>query len=285
MTNLLPEDGEIAASPYLILNRLSTPVSKEYTLFQPVVCIAVQGTKRLVLGGETYKYDPGHYLISTVELPIMYALADVSEEHPYLGIRVLLDPSLTASVLMEHGGKIKKTNSALRAMNVGPIDADMIDAALRLVRLLEDPRKMEAIAPLIIKEMTFLLLEAGHEPRLSHLLTNGHAHQILKAVAHMRRSFASPLRVEDLARDLGMSVSGFHHQFKSVTTMSPVQFQKHLRLQEARRLMLSENLDAASAGFLVGYDNPSYFNLAYKNFFGAPPLRDIEELRGNLKTH
>lgn len=283
MTDLLPEDGELNASPYLLLNRLSTPVSREHTLFQPVICIAIQGKKQLILGGETYRYDPEHYLVSTVELPITYILSGVSDKNPYLGIRVLLDPSLVASVLMEHGREVGKTNSKLRAMDVGPIDADLLDAALRLVRLIEDPRKMEAIAPLIVKEMIFRLMEAGHEPRLSHLVADGHAHQILKAVEHMRRYLDQPLRVEDLARDVGMSVSSFHHQFKSITAMSPVQFQKHLRLQEARRLMLSENMDAAEAGFQVGYSLPSHFSREYKNFFGAPPQRDIARLRSNLE--
>lgn len=283
MTNLLPEDGELNASPYLLLNRLSTPVSREHTLFQPVICIAIQGKKQLILGGETYRYDPEHYLVSTVELPITYILSGVSDKNPYLGIRVLLDPSLVASVLMEHGREVGKTNSKLRAMDVGPIDADLLDAALRLVRLIEDPRKMEAIAPLIVKEMIFRLLEAGHEPRLSHLVTDSHAHQVLKAVEHLRQYFDQPLRIEDLARDVGMSVSSFHHQFKSITAMSPMQFQKHLRMQEARRLMLSENMDAAGAGFQVGYSLPSHFSREYKNFFGTPPQRDIARLRSNLE--
>ncbi len=144
ITGLLSGDGELNAHPYLILNRLSTPVSRDYTLFQPVVCIAIQGTKQLILGGETYRYDPEHYLISTVELPIMYILSDVSDEHPYLGIRIILNPSLVASVLMDHGGKVSRVRSKLRAMDVGPIDADMLSTAVRMIRLLEDQRKQRS---------------------------------------------------------------------------------------------------------------------------------------------
>lgn len=279
---LLPEDGEVDALPFLLANRMSTPVSRDYTLFQPVLCIAVQGTKHLIFGSEAYQYDPDHYLLTTVELPIIYATSNVSAKNPYLGMRVILDPTLVASVLMKHGGEIKSSRSELRAMDVGEINADMLDAALRLLRLVDDRRELEAIGPLIVNELIYRLIQAGHSARLSHLVKTGHAHQVLKATDFMRRNFDQPLRIEDLARDLGMSVSGFHHQFKSVTAMSPLQFQKHIRLQEARRLMLSEDLEAAEAGFRVGYSLPTHFSREYKSFFGQPPQRDIEKLRQSL---
>ena len=279
---LLPDDGEIEALPFLLANRMSLPVSRDYTLFQPVLCIAVQGTKHLIFGSETYQYDPGHYLLTTVELPIIYATSNVSPENPYLGMRVVLDPSLVASLLMKHGGKMTSSRSELRAMDVGEINAEMLDAALRLLRLVGDRQELEAIAPLIISELIYRLILAGHSSRLSHLIKTGHAQQVLKATDYMRRNFDQPLRVEDLARDLGMSVSGFHHQFKSVTAMSPLQFQKHIRLQEARRLMLSDGMDAAEAGFQVGYSMPSHFSREYKSFFGEPPQRDIAKIRHDL---
>lgn len=164
-------------------------------------------------------------------------------------------------------------------MEVGEIDAEMLDAVLRLVRLLDKPGQIDAIAPLIVQELIIRLIEFGHAARLSHLLETGGTHQILKVVEHMRRYFDQPLRIERLAREIGMSASSFHHQFKSVTAMSPIQFQKHLRMQEARRLMLMENMNAADAGFRVSYQEPSHFSREYKGFFGNPPLKDIAIIR------
>jgi AraC-like DNA-binding protein len=152
------------------------------------------------------------------------------------------------------------------------------------VRLLDTPEASKALAPLIIREIVFRLLQGGQGARLSHLLVTGaNTRRIAQAIGYLRENFNRSLRIEELAHQFGMSVSGFHHHFKSVTAMSPLQFQKQLRLQEARRLMLNENLDAASAGYRVGYDDPAYFNRDYKKLFGAPPQRDITRLRGALE--
>jgi AraC-like DNA-binding protein len=179
----------------------------------------------------------------------------------------------------------KKGDARVKAMNVSSIDANMLDAVVRLARLLDTPDEIQALTPLIIREIVYRLLRGEQGARLSHLLAaGGDTRRISRAIGHLREHFDEPLKIEDIARELGMSVSGFHHHFKSVTSMSPLQFQKQIRLQEARRLMLGEDLDAASAGFRVGYEDPSYFSREYKKLFGAPPQRDIAQLRSNLEV-
>jgi len=169
-------------------------------------------------------------------------------------------------------------------MNVSPTDADLLDAALKLIRLLDTPDEIKFLAPLITREIIYRLLKGEQGARLSHLLVSeGDTRRISRAVEQLRENLDQPLKIETMARDLGMSVSGFHYHFKSVTAMSPVQFQKQMRLQEARRMMLGEHLDVASASFRVGYEDPSYFSRQYKKLFGAPPQRDIARLRSNLE--
>jgi len=171
--------------------------------------------------------------------------------------------------------------SGVKSVNVSPLDANLLDATLRLVRLIETPGEYRVLAPLVIREIVYRLLTGAQASRLRHLATfGGHAHRMVRAVEKLRETFNKPLRIESIARELGMSVSGFHAHFRTVTAMSPLQFQKQLRLQEARRLMLSEDLDAAEAGYRVGYDDASYFNREYKRYFGAPSMRDVEGLRG-----
>jgi AraC-like DNA-binding protein len=239
----------------------------------------------VLLGDEVFRYDQGHYLISTVDLPIVSHVAEASEERPYLSVRIDLDSSLVASVIMESAAQTKKGEANVKAMDVSSIDADLLDAVVRLVRLLDTPDEMRVLAPLIIREIVYRLLRGEQGARLSHLMASGgDTRRISKAVKQLRERIDEPLRIENIARELGMSVSGFHHHFKSVTAMSPVQYQKQLRLQEARRLMLGEDMDVASAGFRVGYEDPSYFSREYKKLFGAPPQRDIAKLRSSLEA-
>jgi AraC-like DNA-binding protein len=227
------------------------------------------------------------HLIYTVDLPLTFQVEEASRERPYLGFRLNLDSALVASVMMESGIEPRKGNVSLKAMDVSPMDANLLDAVVRLVRLLDAPpdhAESKVLAPLIIREIVFRLLVDGQGARLSHLLTAGKDTQrISKAIGLLRENFAQSIKMEDIAHEPGMSLSGFHHQFKSVTAMSPLQFQKQIRLQEARRLMLGEDLDAASAGYRVGYEDPAYFSRDYKKLFGAPPQRDISKLRSNLE--
>ena len=280
----LPEDGTLDVSTSFRLARSSRPTEPIHSMYQPAFCVVAQGRKQALLGEEVFRYDPGHYLIYTVDLPLTFQVEEASKERPYLGFRLNLDSSLVASVMMESGIELKKSDAKLKAMDVSPMDANLLDAVVRLIRLLDAPVEHQVLSPLIIREIVFRLLAGGQGARLSHLLASGaDTRRISKAIGHLRENFDQPLRIDDIARELGMSVSGFHHHFKSVTAMSPLQFQKQVRLQEARRLMLGEDVDAASAGFRVGYEDPSYFSREYKKLFGAPPLRDIAKLRGKLE--
>ena len=284
MSRLLPEDGRINLFSDLLLIRSSVPAEPVQSLFQPSFCFVAQGRKRASVGGEVFLYDPFHYLIFTVDLPVAFQIEAPSKELPYLGMSLSLDSALVASVIVESGIRIKKGDASVKAMNVSAIDADLLDAVARLVRIAETPAEGKVLAPLVIKEIIYRLLAGGQGARLAHLLTASDTRRISKAIGHLREHFDEQLKMEEIARELGMSVSGFHHHFKSVTSMSPLQFQKHLRLQEARRLMLGEDLDAASAGFRVGYEDPSHFSREYKRHFGAPPHGDIASLRSRLEA-
>lgn len=284
MMGLMPEEGILDILENIRISRLSTPSDPLHTVYDPCFCFVIQGGKKVLLGEEIFRYDPGHYLITAVDLPVSVTVDEASRAKPYLGFRMNLDPTLVASIVMESGIKIKKGQRSVKAMNVSPVDADLLDAIVRLFRVLASPEESKVLAPLVIKEIIYRLSVGGQKARLSHLLTaNGYTNRISDAVKHLREHFDEPLKIETVARQLGMSVSGFHHHFKSVTAMSPLQFQKQMRLQEARRLMLGEDLDAASAGFRVGYEDPSYFSRDYKKLFGAPPHRDVARLRNNLK--
>ncbi len=279
----LPEDGVLDVFPGFRLARSSEPTQPVHAVYKPAFCLVAQGRKQAMLGDEVFRYDPGHYLIYTVDLPLTFRVEEASKERPYLGFRLDLDPAVIASVMMESGVEPKKGDARMKAMGVSLMDANLLDAAVRLARLIDAPVERNILAPLITREMVFRLLVGGQGARLSHLFTSGaDAQRISRAIGRLRENFDQPLKMEDIARELGMSISGFHHQFKSVTAMSPLQFQKQIRLQEARRLMLGEDLDAASAGFRVGYEDPSYFSRDYKKLFGDPPQRDIARLRSNL---
>jgi AraC-like DNA-binding protein len=182
--------------------------------------------------------------------------------------------------MVETGHTSPPSGTDVRAIDVSPLDVDLLDVIVRLVRLLDSPAEARVLMPLITREIIYRLLIGNQGSRLRHLaILGGYTPHIARAVERLRQDFDQPLRVEQIARELGMSVSGFHHHFKAVTAMSPLQFQKRLRLQEARRLMLGEDLDAASAAYRVGYHDASHFNREYKSLFGVPPMRDVQRLR------
>jgi AraC-like DNA-binding protein len=274
-----PEDGHREPLQGLHFHRRSTP-SKLFGVSTTGFCIIAQGSKDIFLSEERYHYDPAHYLLVTSELPIMSQITDASPETPFLSLRLELDPTLISSVMVEAGHPAKQSYTEMRAMNVSSLDQNLLDVVLRLVRLTDNPSEASFLAPLITKEIIYRLLKSEQGSRLRQLaVLGGQSHRIAKAIEQIRKEFDKPLSIETIAGDLSMSISGFHHHFKAVTAMSPLQFQKQLRLQEARRLMLGENLDAASAAYRVGYDDASHFNREYKRLFGMPPMRDVERLR------
>jgi AraC-like DNA-binding protein len=281
VTRAVREDGDVEAPGGLRVLRRSSPTPKDHGVSSPALCVIAQGSKEVLLGDECYRYDANHYLITAAALPTASRVTEASEERPYLGVVLGLDPALVGSVMVEAGQPALREPAAVRAFDVSPLDAGLLDAVVRLLRLLDTPAdEASFLRPLFTREIVFRLLkgEQGNQLRQIAVL-GGHSHRIARALERLRLDFDRPLRIEDIAREVGMSVSGFHHHFRAVTAMSPLQFQKQLRLREARHLMLSEDLDAASAGHRVGYSDASHFTREYKRLFGAPPMRDVERLR------
>ncbi len=278
------EDGTVEPLKGLHLNRASSPKEPLHSVYDPVFCVIAQGSKELFLSNERYVYDSSHYLLVTAELPLVGHVLDASRERPYLSLRLELDPTLVSSVMVEAGDVPPQNHADVRAINVSSLDAGLLDAVVRLVRLLNAPAEAPFLAPLITREIVYRLWKGEQGDRLRYItVLNGYTPHIAKAIERIHKDYDQPLRIDRIARDLGMSVSGFHHHFKSVTALSPLQFQKRLRLQEARRLMLGEGLDATSAAYRVGYHDASYFNREYKSLFGLPPMRDLERLRESAR--
>ncbi|HEU5102024.1 MAG TPA: AraC family transcriptional regulator [Roseiflexaceae bacterium] len=274
------DDGTAEPLAGLMLRRASSPTELGHGVSYPSFCVISQGSKVVLLGDHRYRYDPAHYLIATAALPVATRIVEASPERPYLGLVLKLDPSLVGSVMIETGQLALASQSAVTAIDVSPLDVDLLDAVVRLIRLLDAPTDACFLAPLVTREIIYRLLRGAQGRRLGQIAAfGGPTQRIGAAVERLRNNFDQPLYIEDIARELGMSVSGFHHHFRALTAMSPLQFQKQLRLQEARRLMLGEGLDAASAGYRVGYGNASHFTREYKRLFGAPPMRDVEQLR------
>lgn len=280
----LSRDGVIEPLPGLHLARLSTPMEKMHSVIEPSFCVIAQGSKAVFVGDSRYQYDPFNYLLATIELPWVSQVLEASREHPYLSFRLVLEPNLVSSVMVESGHIMPSNKINIRAIDVGSLDVALLDAVVRLIRLVNSPtEEAKMLMPLIKREIIYRLLTSEQGSRLCHLALSGsYTSNIAKAVERFRHNFDQTIRVEEIAQELGMSASSFHQHFKSVTAMSPMQFQKRLRLQEARRLMLGEDLDATSAAYRVGYNDPSHFSREYKSLFGAPPLRDVERLREAL---
>ena len=282
VSRLVAEDGGVEAAPGLDLFRYSSPTGPVYAVNEPSFCIIVQGSKELLLGNERYRYDASRYLLVSAGLPVIGRILEGTRERPYLGVRIGLEPALVTAVLLESGLLAPRASRAIKAMAVSWLDANLLDSVVRLVRLVDAPRDFTALAPLVIREIVYRLALGEQGGRLCQIaLSAGRAHRIAKAIELVRKSYDKPLRIPSLARQLGMSTSGLHHHFKAVTAMSPLQFQKQLRLQEARRLLVAGDFDAATAGYRVGYDDASQFSREYKRFFGEPPIRDVERLRGS----
>ena len=255
-------------------------MEKIHSVLEPSLCVIAQGSKIVFVGGNRYQYDPFKYLLTTLELPRVSQVEEASREKPYLSLRLDLDPHLVGSVMIEAGHVIHTSNTDVEATTVSPLDVELLDTLVRLVRLLDSPAEARILVPLIKREIVYRLLVGDQGGRLSHLtISSGYTSNIARAVERLRQDFDQSVRIEDLAQELGMSVSSFHQHFKSVTAMSPLQFQKRLRLQEARRLMISEDLDATSAAYQVGYNDAAHFSREYKSLFGDPPIRDIQRLR------
>ena len=226
-------------------------------------------------------YDPDNYLLVTAELPLVGQVLDASIEKPYLSLLLELDPSIVGSVITEVRDIAPKNDDNVKAINVSSLNADLLDAVLRLVRLLDTPSEAPFLVPMITKEIIYRLwMDDQHHRLLQIVNSEGNTSLIAKAIELINDDFDQQLRVESIASELGMSVSGFHHHFKAVTAMSPLQYQKRLRLQEARRLLLGGGLNTTDVAFRVGYNDSSHFSREYKGLFGLPPKQDMKRLQG-----
>jgi len=263
--------------PHLSLIRADAPSTPTPAVYEASLCLIAQGSKRVSIGEHSVVYDAAHYLLVSVELPLVGHVLDASPERPYLCCKIDLDAAILADLMASEGGGVARTD--LPVLGVYPADPDLIDAACRLVGLLDRPDTIRALAPLIEREILYRLLTGPHGPMLRHIATAGsHLNQVSRAIAAIRRRFDAPIRIDDVAAEAGMSSSSLHVHFKAITHMTPLEYQKQLRLQEARRLMLAEGATASTAGFAVGYESPSQFSREYRRLFGAPPRADIERL-------
>ena len=264
----------------LSLYRKDGPTEPVSAMYDPCICLAVQGAKRAVLESDEYMYDAQHYLITPINLPTVVQIVQASPEKPYLGVVLNLDLRTLAELMVDSALPQPETQKPGRAMAIGKVTLPLLNAFQRLIDLLDEPKDLPILAPIIKREIFYRLLVGEQGMRLRQMATAGsQGNKIARATDWLKENFTQPLRIDDLAAQVNMSTSTFHHHFRALTAMSPLQYQKWLRLNEARRLMLSENEDAAAAAFQVGYESPSQFSREYSRLFGDSPLRDITHLR------
>ncbi len=246
----------------------------------PSLFIVIQGKKKTLLSGAAYYYSAAQYMVVSVTLPLNVSVIEATPDQPYLGLKLDLDSLELCDIVTQIQSNSDKRETSVRGVFISDVDEPLIDCAIRLTRLLDAPRDLPFLAPLIIREIYYRLLIGEQGEAVRQIATSGSSMQrIAKMVKQIKADFKQPMRVEDLANQANMSPASFHRHFKEVTSMSPLQYQKHIRLLEARRLLLVKDIDAAHAAYQVGYESPSQFSREYSRMFGAPPMRDIERLR------
>ena len=273
-------DQPMTAIPGVSLSRRDAPTQPTSHMYEPIMCVIAQGAKRVLLGDDTYVFDAHHFLITSLDLPTVVQIIQASREKPYLSLRLQLDQREMAQLMVDSQLPPPRAQQSSRGMATGAVTVPLLSACHRLLDLLTTPQDIPILAPLIQREILYRLLVGEQGARLRQIASAGsQSHQIAQAITWLKQHYTRPLRIEDLAAHAHMSHSTFHQHFRALTAMSPLQYQKWLRLHEARRLMLMERLDAATAAFEVGYESPSQFSREYHRVFGAPPLRDITSLR------
>ncbi len=281
LAELSDRDGGYGTDiPGLYISKLSTTSAPRNTVDHAVFCVVAQGVKSIVLNNERYVYDRSTYLVVSLDMPLVSEIVEATKERPFLGVSMELDLAEIGSLLLETEVPSAANAANLRSLFVSPLGDDLLDAVIRLIALLRKPAHIATLAPLIRREIFFHLVLSEHSGLLRRMIAeNSQARRIATGIAWLKKNALRPVRMHELARELNMSPSSMHSWFKAVTTMSPLQFQKQLRLQEARRILLSESTDAATVSQRVGYESPSQFSREYRRLFGLPPLRDIERLR------
>ncbi|MGE4314013.1 MAG: AraC family transcriptional regulator N-terminal domain-containing protein [Pseudobdellovibrionaceae bacterium] len=276
-----PSDGiHATAIPGIHCIKFSEVGARLPNVYNASLCVIAQGKKRVMLEDEIYQYHPSEHLVVSVDLPVLGEVTVASPEAPYLCLQIDIEQQQLAELATQARLTFDDRTFVTRGMFVGQTDSSLADSVLRLARLLEKPEDIPLLAPMICREIHYRLLTGPHGSSVAQLALNGsHMNRISRAIVAIRQNYDKPLSVQDVANQVGMSVSSFHAHFKTVTAMSPLQYQKRLRLIEARNLMVSGNLDAAGTAYRVGYESASQFSREYTRMFGNPPKRDIDMLR------
>ncbi|MGY2257708.1 AraC family transcriptional regulator N-terminal domain-containing protein [Pseudomonas sp. SDO55104_S430] len=304
VANVLPQDGidlrrtelatlikkfapDFGIHPTAIKNlnliRSDLPTEDLHQILKPALCVVIDGRKEVRLANETYIYDPLNYLVVSVTLPIVGKVIEASPERPYLCMRLDIDPAQICRLIADASPiGVPVARDGERGLFLERTDISLLDAVLRLLRLLETPDDISALAPFAIQEIFYRLLKGQQGQRLHEIaIPDSQAHRVNRAIEWLNNHYAEPLSIDNLAQLINLSASALHHRFKSVTAMSPLQYQKQLRLQEARRLLLSEKSDVSSIGYKMGYESLSQFSREYSRLFGASPSKDMARLRAN----
>ena len=264
--------------PGLQLSRYSSPTRPGQGVQRPILAIVAQGSKQIMLGDEAFTYDPGHYLVVSLDLPLSGRVTAASKATPFLGMSLDLDVKQIPS--FRTSGRIQRAKKPDRGAFLSRMTPELLDPVLRLLRLLGKPEDSAVLAPLLQREILYRLWRSEQGEQLERMAqSDGNASGVVKAVIWLKENFDKPFSIKLIAQETNMSPSGLHHHFKTLTNMTPLEYQKHLRLQEARRLMLVEALDASAAAYHVGYASRSQFTREYSRLFGAPPFRDVEQIR------
>lgn len=281
-----PQDGTHRCRlPGVKLIRSSTPTIPMPVIYAPTLCLVAQGRKRAVLGATAFIYDPSSYLVASVDLPVMGSVIEASEDRPYLCLQLDLDMTALGELAIRHPARRSETEGLPAGLALNRTTPALLDAAIRLAGLLDTPQDVEALAPLTIREILYRLLTGASGATIRQMAqADSRLNQIANAIVWIRTHFRDACPIERAAEIAGMSRSTFHAHFKAITAMSPLEFRMQLRMQEAQRLMVGDAMDAASAGFIVGYGSPSQFSRDYARIFGMPPARHASRLRNTAES-
>jgi len=281
LSSHMPADGvKECIIPELYLYRTEVTTDVTTVVYDPSLCIMLQGEKEVYLNNDKLVYDPLSYLLVPVTVPVSGKVTKASVNKPYLALKMTIDLKKLADLVIDLGGRVERSKDQVKAMSVGRVDEALLSAVSRMVQLLDKPSDIPVLYPLLKREILYRLLlgDLGSQLR-DFMLLDSQGHRISKVIEILRKKFNEPLRIKDLADEVHLSESALFQAFKAVTAMSPLQYQKKLRLNEARRIMLHEGIEAATASYKVGYESPSQFSREYSRLFGAPPKADIERVR------
>lgn len=249
-------------------------------IYSPSICVIVQGRKQVLLENEIYQYSPSEFLAVSVALPLIGQVIEASHDHPYLCLQIVIDPHQMSDLIMQGANRPLVNSDSERGLFVGKVNSVVVDAVLRLAQLLETPNDIPILAPLILREIHYRILQGEYGPSIAQLAIPGsNVQKIAFVIQHLRTNITDPIRIAELAELVNMSESSLFYHFKAVTGMSPLQYCKRLRLTEARQIMLSEGADAASTAYRVGYESASQFSREYARLFGTSPRKDVAGIR------